>query len=83
MKSLSIKNSMARKTSVAGLSEICIQARPQILSLLSIDTPSVSIHMADTKQKMMRKLRAYMTAFILFYSDKRLILKNFRGKAII
>ncbi len=64
---------MARKTSVAGLSEICIQARPQILSLLSIDTPSVFIHMADIKQKMIKKLRMYLTAFILFYPAKRLI----------
>jgi hypothetical protein len=31
--------------------------------------------MADTKQKMMRKLRTYLTAFILFYPAKGLNLK--------
>jgi hypothetical protein len=81
--SLSIKNSKSHKTSVAALSEMCIQARPQILSLLSIDTPSVFIHMTEIKQKMIKKLRTYLTAFILFYSAKRPILKNFRRKGII
>ena len=64
---------MAQKTSVEELSEMYIQVRPQILSLLSIDTPSVFIHMADIKQKMIKKLRTYLTAFILFYPAKGLI----------
>jgi hypothetical protein len=54
---------MAQKTSVEELSEMCIQARPQILSLLSIDTPSVLVHTADIKRKMIKKLRTYFTTF--------------------
>lgn len=55
---------MAQKTSAVGLSEMCIHSRPQILSLLSIETPIIFTHIADTKQKMMQKLRTYLTNFI-------------------
>ena len=69
---------MAQKTSVEELSEIYIQARPQILSLLSIDTPSVLVHTADIKQKMIRKLRMYLTTFMHY----RLI-QGFSGRRVI
>jgi hypothetical protein len=59
-----IKNRRARKKRTAGLSEMCIQARPQILSLLSMEIPAVFNHIAETKKKMMKKLRTYVTTFI-------------------
>jgi hypothetical protein len=62
--SLSIKNSMAHKTSAMGLSVMCIRSRPQNLSLLSSEMPIIFNHKADAKQKMMQKLRMYLATFI-------------------
>jgi hypothetical protein len=70
IRSLTIKNSKAIKTSVYGLSEMCIQLRPQILSLLSIETPVIFNHTADTKKKRMQKLRTYLTTFMILLSGQ-------------
>jgi hypothetical protein len=53
-----------------GLSEMSIQPRPQILSLLSIEIPTVFNQIADAKKKMMPKLRMYLTTFIKTRGDK-------------
>jgi hypothetical protein len=62
--SLIIKNIREQKTSIVGLSEICIQLRPQILSLLSIETPATFNHIAETKKKIIRTLSMYLATFI-------------------
>jgi hypothetical protein len=55
---------MAQKKSIAGLSEMYIQARPQILSLLSNEIPAVFNHIAATKQKMIQKFSMYLATFM-------------------
>jgi len=56
---------MAKKTSVAGLSEMYIRSRPQNLALLSTENPPVFTHVADTNKKMMQKLRTYLATFMM------------------
>ena len=56
---------MAQKKSVTGLSVMSIQLRPQILSLLSIEIPTVFNHTADIKKKMIPKLSMYLTTFMM------------------
>ena len=69
--SLSIKNNKAQKKSVTGLSVMSIQLRPQILSLLSIEIPTVFNHIADIKKKMIPKLSMYLTTFMMSNNYRR------------